>query len=378
MRICLFTSSFLPKLGGAEFAVHYLANALSDLNHKVYVFAPKSRKPNLELERKYTLHRYQLPRGETRLGFKIPFFEYLLIKEKFRTKFDILHAHFTYPPGYAAVKAKKFIKTPVVITAHGQDIQKIPSLGYGIRLDKRIEKKVKTAVMNADAMVSEGASLTKEMLNLGVSENKITHIPTGVNIARFEKQEVNIRKKYGIPDKDIIILSVGRHHKKKGYERALEVVKELTQKYPHIKYIIAGRETEKLGEQIRQMDLINHVIIKSGVSGKELDSLYLASNLFISTSFVEGFAAVFLEALAAGLPIIAMEAPGVVDIVTSGKNGFLVDSLDKMREKIEYIIKNKKIRERFSSDSCETSKQYDWKIMAQKHLELYESLLKKY
>ncbi|MHA1381249.1 MAG: glycosyltransferase family 4 protein, partial [Candidatus Helarchaeota archaeon] len=119
MRICLFSTSFFPKIGGAEFVIHNLAKYLTKLGHEVTVLVPKYRKVKEEIECSYNIRRYKLlPRL---LFIESTLIAHLLL-EKVLSQFDILHCNFSYLTGYCATKLKKILKIPIVVTLHGADI----------------------------------------------------------------------------------------------------------------------------------------------------------------------------------------------------------------------------------------------------------------
>mgnify|MGYP001440803829 CR=1 FL=1 len=122
MRICLFTSSFLPAIGGGEFAVHHIAENLTQMGHQVSVLAGReTRKSNhITTPHSYSVTRYRYPPK----GFFVNQLIARLAWEKLIQNFDILHASFLYFPGYVSVNFKKYFKVPVVVTAHGEEDRK--------------------------------------------------------------------------------------------------------------------------------------------------------------------------------------------------------------------------------------------------------------
>jgi len=115
MKICLFTSTFLPQIGGAELVVHNLAKYLTKYGHDVTVLAPRNRRDKRKIETNYTVHWYQNP--PRRVFWEQSLMLYLLF-EKYRSKFDIVNVHKAYPCSYSAAKIKNILKVPVVITPH--------------------------------------------------------------------------------------------------------------------------------------------------------------------------------------------------------------------------------------------------------------------
>ncbi len=151
LRIGMLTDCFLPSIGGAELVVHNLARTFTGLGHDVVVMAPRSREPFAD-NLPYAVSRYRpMP---ARLGLKTLAESAALLRCHRRHRFDIVNVHKTYA-AYSAAKVRRLLGVPVVVTAHGGDIQKDTRIGYGRRIESpRWEHKIGHAVRHADALVA--------------------------------------------------------------------------------------------------------------------------------------------------------------------------------------------------------------------------------
>jgi len=302
-----------------------------------------------------------------------------LIFEKLRTRFDVLHAHVTYPPGYVAVKLKRVLQVPIVLTPHGIDIQKAPELNYGMRLNPTLEVKIKYAVCRADAVVSTSSSNKKDILGLGAPNDRVYDIPLGVETESFSVRKKNIRGAMNLSPDTQLILAVGVNRPRKGYPSLINAMQLVVEKIPTAKLMIVGRETKALLSYVEKANLKEYIFLLQDVSDEDKISYYMESDLFVFPSLMEGFGIVTLEAMAAGLPIVATNIPGSRDLVADGVNGFLVPpkSPESLAEKIILLVKNKKLRKEMGQESYQMARRYDWKIITKKYVEVYETVLHK-
>lgn len=143
-----------------------------------------------------------------------------------------------------------------------------------------------------------------------------------------------VRQRYGITNEAILILSVGRLVKRKGFDRVIRQLPKLTEQGLDVHYLICGRgameaELRKLAERL---DVADRVHFAGYVSDEELANYYTACDVFAMLTFfdtnaasIEGFGIVYLEAGYFGKPVIASRVGGVVDAVHHLENGLLVE-----------------------------------------------------
>ena len=131
MKIILFTNSLLPVIGGREIVVHHLARSLNRLGHSARVVCRSRFWRDRKVRFDYPVHRWPALKG-LRCDEVMPA---ELLLDILAWGCDVVHAHNTYPTGYAAARLKKLLRLPLVITPHGEDIHVVPEIGFGQRLD---------------------------------------------------------------------------------------------------------------------------------------------------------------------------------------------------------------------------------------------------
>lgn len=185
-----------------------------------------------------------------------------------------------------------------------------------------------------------------------------------VNLEKLNTLSSQIRSKYQIPEEAIVILSVGRLVRRKGFDRTIEHLATLFAEGIDIYYIICGKggmEFE-LRELAANQDVSLRVIFAGYVPDEELASYYAACDLFSMLTFfdrkdksIEGFGIVYLEAGYFGKPVIASRAGGVQDAVIHEENGLLVDpnSTDETLDTLRQLCTDDKLRERLGNKGKE-------------------------
>lgn len=245
-----------------------------------------------------------------------------LIKKINQTfSFDLIDGHFIYPDGFAAVLLGKVLKKPVVLSARGSDIHQFTRF-------KSIKPMIQYALSHAKHVISVCDALKQEMLTLGISNDRISVIPNGVDTGQFypvDKKEA--RRKLSLPHNKKIILSVGSLIPLKGFHVILNAFPKLLQEDTNIYLYIIGEGPfrSSLERQIEALNLTQHVTLIGERPNSELRIWYSAADVFCLASFREGWPNVIMESLACGTPVVATNVWGVPEILTSTHVGYLVE-----------------------------------------------------
>jgi glycosyltransferase involved in cell wall biosynthesis len=163
--------------------------------------------------------------------------------------------------------------------------------------------------------------------------SKLTVVPTGVDISRFASAEPMQRKSLGLKDDDTVLVSVAHPVPVKGYEELIEAVAQVAGKYPRLRIVAVGKGDPGYLSHLFQFSEAKQVrdrFIFTGPSDNIPGLLRMADGKILATQNKgrrEAFGAALVEAMAAGLPVIATRSGGPEDIVEDGITGFLVDGL---------------------------------------------------
>ena len=370
MKIALVTSSFLPRIGGAELVVHNLAQHWSLQGHEVCVFNALTDKAYMS-EVKYSVSRYRLLRGSTRFGYHRFPFQQIAVRNLQRaiTKFqpDFISAHFGYPVGVWLSQMNPIPR--FLITCHGRELTKF---SWGYRNIYKIDNFLTDALNKSSGAVAISSHARELMEEMGVIPENILDIPNGVDIRRFQKQvDFDFRSQFGISEDAKIILSVGREHPQKAFDRGIKAFSKISDKIPNTYYVILGRNTKIWQSLVNDLRLHNRVILCEGLQGDSLVGAYQQSDIFFSSSVWEMMPLVVLEALAAGLPLVVTDVSGSQDIVQTGENGIIVEPgrLDQMADALYQIISDESLRKNMAMENPNRAKYYSWDNICKLYLE---------
>jgi glycosyltransferase involved in cell wall biosynthesis len=242
---------------------------------------------------------------------------------KLRKQFNIIDAHFAYPDGYAATLLGKWLKLPVTITLRGTEVPLSKMPGRKARL--------LTALKSAARVFSVSDSLKQHVVSLGVESDKIRVIGNGIDVAKFYPlAKAAARAELNIPEHAKVLVSVGALVDRKGFHRVIEVLPALAAKYPELIYLIVGGDSpegnirERLEHQVKTLKLEEKVRFLGTYSSEQLKLPLSAADLFVLATANEGWANVFLEAMACGLPVITTEVGGNKEVVNDPGLGTVV------------------------------------------------------
>ncbi|GAB6059640.1 glycosyltransferase [Desulfonatronum parangueonense] len=236
--------------------------------------------------------------------------------------FDLIHAHNVYPEGFCATLIKKFVHRPVIISSRGNDLHKLPENVF-LRL------MIKSALLNADSVITVSKSLAQKAIQLGTDSNKIFVMPKGVDTHVFRPiPRQKAREELGLPLEKQIVLSVGWLIPRKNPFSFVEVLKRYDKaKRERLLFVWVGEGPmqSKLESELRANGLERNVLLAGRRPPEDIALWMNSADIFMLVSFSEGMPNVLYEALACGIPVIASNVDGASEILKDMQNGVLVD-----------------------------------------------------
>jgi glycosyltransferase involved in cell wall biosynthesis len=374
MRICLYTDTALPKMGGQEIVVDALARQFLALGHQPIVFAPRPRKLSIWGEA-YPYEVVRHPRFFS-THYVVGWYRRYLRQLYERQPFDVLHCHGIYPPAYLASLLRDDLPAPIVITSHGGDVYE-----QNVRLQKPIiVERCVQGLRSADALVAISRFTHEGFARLCPdAEHRIVDIPNGVHVAALEDPAPKPRDPKMAFEPGSYAIFVGRLKLRKGIDvllRALAMLPDADK----VQLLILGDGEERpfLEVLCDQLGLIDRVRFLGTVTGAT--KTYLLQNArfgVIPSRQWEAFGLVVVEGFAAGLPMIATDMPGLADLIDPEKTGILVppESPEALAAAMTRLFTDDALVGNMSRAARRGVKQYDWRNIAQRHVQLYERLI---
>jgi len=364
MKILAYTDTFFPTVGGAEMVLHHLANTLTgEYGDRVDVLAPKRAAAMPSLEISYPIHRYAHPSSKRFLVRQTIFH---LIRLHLKNRYHILHCHAAYPQAYVGATFKKLFKCPFVVRPHGSDI--VP--GGRMRRNKRLERRLTSALLQADAVIAQGDYLKQVVSELGVTDDKIFIINNGVDLEQFAVSSP-------FPHDRPYILAVGSLIRRKGFDVLLQAFRKAEIQGVDLLIAGQGREEKNLRNMVLELGLGDRVHFLGNITGQRKTDLYASALFFVCPSRKEPFANVILEAFAAGLPVVASSVDGNTELVGHREQGLLtpVEDSDRLAAAMRELVDDRELFQQIRQGLPGYISQFDWKIVAQKYRSVYSQIV---
>ncbi|MBS3140767.1 glycosyltransferase family 4 protein [Candidatus Woesearchaeota archaeon] len=365
MKIAYLIEYFEPFSRGAENNCYYLAKELAK-KHDVQVYTSDRKDGKIassyEVIDNIKVHRFK-PFLRFRYYLSITPGLIKILKEDY----DIVHVHsFGFIWHDFIVFLLKLRGTKVVNTPHGP-FMALPSYNIFQRVFRGIIRFFEFFINKLyDIVIQVNPEQYKWMTKEGVNLEKIKFIPNGISEENFKEIKQN---KYKSNKK--IISYVGGLQKYKGIEQIIKILPD----FKDVKFICVGEgEDRKRLEKIAK-DLKVDVVFTGRISDNEKLQVLDASDVFILPSEWEAFGIVILEAMVRGNAIISTKTEGGLFLI-SKENGFLYDfgNLKQLKEKLEVLLKDKKLLEKIKKNNLKKAKEFLWKDIAKDLEKVYKEL----
>lgn len=286
-----------------------------------------------------------------------------------KNHFDIIHLHGDFIEAYFGGKLSKKLKIPVILTIHAG-------------LNKQLLRAKNAAYFkNISKIICVSNEIANDLNSIGVRENKIAIISSGIYLVEFknidEDRVAALRNQYSKP----IIISVGVLRPAKGFKYLIEAFGKVKEKFLEATLIIIGGGPDRveLEKQIKNITNINFLGWQD--HGRVIEYLKVADIFILSSIYMEGdregTPTSIMEAMAAGLPIIATRVGGNQQLIKDGENGFLVEpeNSEELAKVMEKLINNPDLAQKMRTQNLEDIEQKDWSIITEKINEIYKSVL---
>jgi glycosyltransferase involved in cell wall biosynthesis len=374
MRICLYTETALPTIGGQELVVDALAREYTNQGHDVVVLAPTPHRGLVANDRRlpYRAIRHRRFLSTRRL---IEWYQYPLLKLHRKFPFEVLHCHSVHPCGYLGALCQDRLQAALVLTSHGGDIRE----GGARILKPGARSRAITALRRADAVVSISGFTTQALRRLEPT-TRIVEIQNGVDLSPFDNPvarppELDPRIRAGQ-----YVLFLGRLHPRKGVDILLEAwAASLAKTDSGMMLAIAGdgRERDALANQAERLGILPSACFLGRVAGPH--KTWLLQNArcgCMPSRDWEAFPLVVMEGFAAGKPMIGTRIRGLEDLITHGRTGWLVapESPVELARALHEMSVDHRSLQNYGANARRTALEHGWPSIAGRHLALYQMI----
>jgi glycosyltransferase involved in cell wall biosynthesis len=256
-------------------------------------------------------------------GWSMALASFGLMRKLKRQGARLIDAHFAYPDGEAATRLGRWLQLPVTITLRGTEVPHSRNPVLRPRLARTLQA--------AARVLAVSDSLRRLAVELGAAAEKTEVVGNGVDTARFHPVDrAAARARFGLPDSAKVLISVGGLVERKGMHRVIECLPALLVQHPGLHYLIVGGASPEgdnraeLTAQVAQLGLGERVHFLGALPPDELKWPLSAADVFVLATRNEGWANVFLEAMACGLPVVATAVGGNAEVVCRDELGSIV------------------------------------------------------
>ena len=388
MRIGIFTDTYPPFINGVSTSIKMLENALRKKGHKVYVVTVNPTNMKYVYEDGGRIIRIPgIPIGiyDYRLTTAYPLRAVNKIK---KWKLDVIHTHTEFGIGtFARVIGKQF-NIPVVHTYHTmyEDYVHYITKGYFNGPSKKIVEYL--TKFYCDKTIQELIVPTKKTYDLFKEKYKYDRnvhiVPTGIEIERFYKENLNkekineIKNKLEITKDDKVILFLGRIGAEKNVEFLINNHKEILKKHKNTKLLIIGDgpDLEKYKDLVKKLKIEEKVIFTGKVPWDEVPLYYACADIFATASHTETQGLTVIEAMASSLPVVALNDDAFRSVIVEGLNGYLFNDKKEYVDIMETLLSNEDEIIKIGKQARINSETYSSKYFAERVLDIYKLTVK--
>lgn len=378
MNILMMTNTYWPHVGGVARSVAAFARCYRERGHSVLVVAPEfPGAPDDEPDVVRIPAIQNFNGSDFSVVLPVPVHLERAVRD---FEPDIVHSHHPFLVGSAALRVASWQGCPLVFTHHTKYEDYTHYVPGDSDVLKRFVIQLSTSYANlCDQVFAPSESIAELLAERGVSSS-VAVVPTGVDTGRFAGGEgARAREALGIPAEVPVVGHVGRLAPEKNLDFLAEAVARCLARHPRARFLVVGSGPSEtaITEQCRRAGVGERLHLAGQLSGQALIDAYKAMDVFAFASLTETQGMVLAEAMAAGLPVVALDAPGAREVVRDGVNGRLLSAADTeafAHALADLIDLDGPSRARYREAVAATAQQYDMQACADRALAVYERL----
>jgi glycosyltransferase involved in cell wall biosynthesis len=381
MHIAHFTNAYHPVVNGVVRSVSSFRKAQQELGHNPFVFAQYAGKYEDQDPFVFRYPAFKLP-GKVDFPWTVPvspFVDWLLPS----LQPDVLHTHHPFLLGRAAVAKSKELDLPLVYTFHTQYSEYTHYFPVPV---ETIQDLIKDAIENwlgefmgrCHHIIVPTESMKDIVVEAFGLEGGVTAIPTGIDLAPFERADgAAVRAREGWGD-DTVMLSIGRLAPEKNFETLIDATALALQEHPQLRLVLIGDGPSKsnLRQQTEKLGIAERVTFTGKVPFEEIPAYLKATNLFGFASTTETQGLVTMEAMAAGLPVVAVAATGTEDVLDHEVQGLMTENNPvSLATGIVQVLESPENAQNFSREALRTARSLEISTQAERMVAVYEQAI---
>ena len=376
MRLGFFTNNYAPWVGGVTTAVETLREGLERRGHEVFIFAPSFSGDTGGTPR---VIRYRSIPALTYPEFVLPIpFSLAISRVIRRLDLDLFHAHHPFLLGRTALRLARRAGRPLVFTYHTRYEKYAHYVPFPLSWVQKTAVARATRFANQADLVIAPSIAARALLQAQGVRTRIEVVPTGIPPARIGPgPRWALRADLGFSDSARLVLSVGRLDPEKNLPTLLRAFDSAAQPRPEFHLLMVGKGTQEghLRALASSLPSASQIHFLGAIDYEKVLDIYRAADLFLFASTTETQGLVVAEALAVGLPVVALRAPGVEELARDGVTGVLADSEADLGQALAVLLNDDGRRAALARAALETAPDLSAELQVDRLARFYEELL---
>jgi len=382
MHIANFTNTYLPVISGVVRSVRSFRDELTRQGHNVFIFAQEQVD---YVDKDPFIFRYSslnLPTGvDIPAAIPIsPFIDRLLPA----INLDVIHTHHPFLLGQTAANKARELNLPLVFTFHTQYREYthyFPLSADTVQnfLKNAVDHWLQEFMRRCQHIIIPSESMRDTLVNEYGLKNNFTVIPTGIDLEAYRTASGEKIRKKRRWEKDIVMISIGRLAPEKNWPLLLHAAALVLKEYPQFRLVLIGDgpDRKNLEDLAQELGIQKRVTFTGSLSFTETPSYMKAANLFGFASITETQGLATLEAMAAGLPVVAVDASGTRDILKNGQQGYLVENdANALAAGIKKLLSNPDRMQKFAAAAYKKAQSFNIEKLTERLLDVYEQAIR--
>lgn len=383
MNICMMTNTYLPHIGGVARSVSTFAEEYRKRGHQLLVIAPEFKGKSLSKNAAAIVERVAAIQNFNGSDFSVRLPLAASLSARLDTfAADIIHAHHPFLLGDTALRVAAAKNVPVIFTHHTRYEDYTHYVPFDSPALKEIAINLSTEFANlCDGVIAPSESIARLIKKRGVT-SPIRVVPTGIDVQAFaEGDGARFRQKLKISPRAFVVGHVGRLAPEKNLDYLADAVARFIQQTPGSRFLVigGGPSEDAIKETFAKHGVAHRLILAGKFTGRALADAYNAMDVFAFASFTETQGMVLAEAMAAGLPVVALNASGVREVMRHERNGFMLParaSAKMFAAHLALLNAEPALRRAFSKEARRTAEKFSSGHCAELALAFYEDIRK--
>lgn len=386
MKILLATDTYYPDVNGAAYFTYRLATLLAKRGHNVSVMCPsRSFRNTVSNDKDVTVYGIRSIPVPIYRNFRIsPLFISGAVAGAVREiSPDIIHIQNHFLIGKEVVSAANKLGIPVIGTNHFMPENLVHYLHLPLiaaRWAQKLAWKQFVRVFEHLDFVTTPTKTAATLLVKAGLHKDVVPVSCGIDLERFKPSNdgLYLKRKFAIPTDKPVLLYVGRLDKEKRIDIILRALPDIS-RVTSVHLVIAGlgKEKQNLEELTEKLGVQKAVTFTGFVPDADLQNIYRIADLFVTAGIAELQSIVTMEAMASGLPVVAVNAMALPELVHDGENGYLFSDGDSrmLAKRIIAILANQAMRDEMSRKSLEIIRNHDINRIIEKYESIYSQTI---